>query len=239
MAAAREQAQYCQRVPIAALLWPLVLPHGAIDARASVEVSLNARHVADPISLAPDVWYGVRDDVTIGVITSGDALPRIQVGDGLCHGCARLYDNLGLDLRVRVSRQVAFESQVVLRSFDPWKPSWRPGLRVHVARGAFAVDVAPQLWLGLANVDRGNADELNVPLWGRLFFGPAEAWLFTGMRGELAGFGETYAIPIAVGFAVDVHDTEIGAQAGLPELLGPQNQVKDRSMFVFVERRVR
>jgi hypothetical protein len=216
-----------------------VLPHGAIDARLSIEASLNARRVADPISLAPDVWYGASDQVTVGVITSGDALPRIQVGDGLCHGCDRLYDNLGLDLRVAWSPRVAFESQLVLRSFDPWKPSWRPGLRVHLARGAFAFDAAPQLWLGLANVDRGNADELSVPVWGRVFFWRAEAWLYTGVRGELAGFGEKYAIPVALGFALDVHDTAVGLQAGAPELLGPQNQVKDRSMFVFAERRIR
>jgi hypothetical protein len=231
---------YRRGVSLLALLWPIVLPAGGIDVAATVEIDLEAGMGAHPISLAPDGWYGVTDRLTLGVIESGEALPRIQVGDGLCHGCARIYDNVGLDARFAVRPWLAAELQVDARGFAPFTPSLRPGARLRWVHEWFALDAAPQLWLPVANADRGNAAELSLPVWARFALGcRAEAWLFTGVRGELSGFTDEYAIPIGVGAAVRVRGYDLGAEAGFPEILGPQNQVKSRSMFVFVETRIR
>jgi hypothetical protein len=232
-------------VPLLPLLWPLVLPRGAVDVAVTVEANLAALHQWHPVSIAPDAYWGVTDELTLGVITSARALPRIQVGDGLCfhEGCTRLYDNVGVDARYAVKRgalEVAARTRLVARSFSPFKPSLRPGALVRWSRAWFAVEADPQLWIGLDHRGAGNGDQLSVPVTLRFDLAcRGEAWLFTGVRGELSGFADEYAIPVGVGGAVRVRGWDVGGEVGFPELAGPQNQASSRSAYVFVERRVR
>jgi hypothetical protein len=231
-------------------VWPagLVLPRHALEVDATVEVNAGTRAWGEPVSLAPDVWWGATDRLTVGVVTSARALSRVEPGDGLCltgsaHGCDRLYDNLGVDGRWSVRRgalAVAARLRLVARSFAPLRPSLRPGALLRWRRGAVAVEADPYVQLGLANRDQGNRDQLAVPLWLRFQLGcRAAGWVQTGVRGELAGFAEKYAIPLALGAAVRLGPVDVGAEVGAPALLGPQNQLRDRSAYVFVRWRTR
>jgi hypothetical protein len=232
--------------PARADVWPdaLVLPRGELHVRATVELELGTRIAFEPVSLAPDAWWGATDRLTIGVVTSAHALSRVEAGSGLCltgsaHGCPRLYDNLALDGRWSLRRgrlAVAARARLAARSFDPWKPSLRPGVRVRWRRGPLALEADPHLQLGLANRDRGNRDQLSLPLWVRFQLGcRAAGWVHTGVRGEVAGFSEKYEIPLAVGAAVRVGPVDVGAEVGFPALLGPQNVVGGRSAYLYVE----
>lgn len=219
---------------------PLVLPRGALHGAVTVEASLSTRAVLEPVSLAPDLWYGVTDRVTLGVTTSARAVSRLDVGNGLCvrsseHGCPRLYDDLAIDARWLVDRRVAVRARLVASSFSPWKPSLRLGALARWTRGAWAIEGDPNLQLGLANRDHGNRSQLDLPLWVRFQLGcHAEGWVRTGARAELAGFFEKVAIPVGVGGAVHRRGVAVGFEVAFPELLGPQNQFRTRDAYLYV-----
>jgi hypothetical protein len=232
--------------PARADVWPrsLVLARGELRVRGTVAINLGARIAFEPVSLAPDAWWGATDRLTVGVVTSAAALSRVEPGGGLCltgsaHGCPRLYDNVALDglwSWRRGALAIAARTRLALRAFSPAKPSLRPGALIRWRRGAVALEADPHLQLGLAHRDQGNRDQLAVPLWLRFQLGcRAAGWVQTGVRGELAGFSEKYEIPLAVGVAVRVGPVDVGAELGAPAVLGPQNELRDRSAYVFVE----
>jgi hypothetical protein len=216
----------------------------ALELDASLDIQAATHLLFAPTTLAPDAWYGVTDRLTVGWVTSAHALSRVEPGGGLCltgsaHGCHRLYDNIGIDTLYRLQDgafEIAARARFVVRSFDPMKPSVRPGVWLRWHRGAWAIEADPHVQIGLANRDQGNRDQMSLPLWLRLQLGcHARGWLFTGARGEVIDFGEKYEIPLALGFAARVAPgVEVGAEAGFPAALGPQNELSDRSAYVFV-----
>jgi hypothetical protein len=220
---------------VAAEVWPtsLVLPRGQVDAAVTLEVEPAQ-------SVAPDLWWGVTDRFTLGVVTSARAQSRIEARNGVCvHGCDRLYDNVALDGRWSLQGgafAIAARVRLGARSFAPFRPTLRPGVLLRWWRGAFAVEADPHLQLGLAHRAEGNRDQLALPVWLRAQLGcRASLWLFTGARGEAIDFAEKYAVPFALGAAVRVGPVVVGAEAGFAALLGPQNQLADHSASLFVE----
>lgn len=171
-------------------------------------------------------------------------MSRFDAGHGVClrsvdHGCPRLYDDLAIDARWAWRDDVALRARFVNASFAPWKPSLRLGALARWRRGAVAVEADPQLQLGLADTDQGNRSQLDVPVWLRFQLGcHAAGWVRTGARGELSGFLDKVAIVVGVGGAVQVHRFEVGAEVAFPTLLGPQNQVRTRSGFLYVSTRL-
>jgi hypothetical protein len=218
--------------------WPgrLVVPPGLIDVAITVEVNLGVREVAEPVSIAPDVWWGATDRVTVGVTTSARALSRYETGHGLCvHECERLYDNLAIDARGEVAPWAAARLRVVARSFAPFKPSARLGAVVRARRGAWAIEADPHVQTSLGNRALGNRDQVSLPVWLRFQLGcRAAGWVFTGARGEIAGLREKVVVPIGAGVVVGLGAVDVAIEAGLPAALGPQNQSKPRMAWLTV-----
>jgi hypothetical protein len=223
---------------------PLVLPRFGVEASAVLEMNLSTGRSYEPSSLAPDVWFGVTDDVTVGVVHSARALSIVDSGLGYCfrdeaHGCAAAYDNLGVDARwslVRGELSAAARARFVVRTFDPWKPRLGAGGLVRWQRGRFAISSDPSLSIGLANRDRGNRAALDVPLWFAVQ--PTCRWalhLRSGVHGSLVTYGDTYEIPMGLGVTVSPHRlVDISAEAAFRRLLGPQNDFKTRAMWIAV-----
>jgi hypothetical protein len=223
---------------------PLVLPARSIEAAAVVEVDLSVRRLGQPTSLAPDVWYGVTDDLTIGLVHSARALSRVDAGSGYCfrdeaHGCARAYDNVAVEARSSLASgplSAALVVRFVNASFDPWKPRLGVGTRARWQLGRFAITGEPSLSFGLDNRERGNRDALDVPLW--LAAQPTRRWalhLRSGVRGTLATFSDTYEIPVALGTTVSPHRlVDVAVEGGLRRGLGALNDYKIRSMWLAV-----
>lgn len=222
----------------------VVLARGAGEFAAALEVNLSTRHVYKPVSLAPDLWFGITDALTVGVIDSARATGVLDTGDGLCprdslHGCTRAYDNVGVDARYRVHTgaiAIAARLRVVASTFDPWKPSIRPGAVIRLHRGRFAVTVDPHLEIGLANRDKGNRDWLRIPIW--LAVQPARRVaiaLRTGVDGEFATYTDTAAVPLGIDLTIRATaDLDVTGLVAFPEILGPQNQINPRLAWLGV-----
>jgi hypothetical protein len=223
---------------------PLVLPARSVEAAAVVEIDMSVRRRGEPTSLAPDVWYGVTDELTVGLVHSARALSLVDAGFGYCfrgeeHGCERAYDNVAVEARwslVAGPLSAALRGRFITRSFDPWKPRLGLGALARWQRGRFAITSDPSLSLGLLNRDRGNRAALDLPLW--LAAQPTRRWavhLRSGVRGTLATFGDTYEIPVAIGTTVSPHRlVDISVEGGLRRALGALNDYKIRSMWVAV-----
>ena len=237
--------------PTALVRRPPWLAPGLCEASLAGETSWSAAGGGSepwqPLSLAPDLHCGTAAGLTIGVTHSARALSLVDSGGGLCltgedGGCPRPYDGGALDLRRPMPGgqwvRVALRARLVARSLEPFKPSARLGALVRIggAGGRLSLLADPHVSLGLANQDQGNRDAVALPLTGQLQLGSRLALeLITGVRGELDGFDEKFAVPIAFGLVVTpTAAVDVGLEAGWNKLLGPQNTFKQRHAALFV-----
>lgn len=223
---------------------PLVLAAGQVEAQLTAEINLERRRVGRPLSLAPDLWYGVTARWTVGVIHSNHSVDRIDPVATLCvrqlaNQCDRVYLGSGVEARWRWrdgALSVAPRGRLLVRDVDPVKPAVTVGALVRWTRGRFALTSDPTLRIGLANRDLGNRDALVVPIW--VGAQPTCRWLIalhTGIDGELATWRDGWHVPFAlVVRARGTDHLDLGIEAGFPSLFGPQNNYKQRSASVFV-----
>jgi hypothetical protein len=223
---------------------PLLLAPGLCEASLVTEASFEIRRRFEPVSLAPDLHCGVLPRLTVGVTHSARSLSLIDSGGGLClrgqdAGCPHRYDVVALDALTPFTdgdAAVAGRARLVAASFSPFKPSLRLGALIRLRRGRAALVLDPHLVIGLANRDRGNRDQLNLPVRGQVQVTTrVVATLLTGVRGELATLGDAFAVPIGAGVEVSPRPAwDIGLEAGFPRLLGPLNTFRQRHLAFYV-----
>lgn len=223
---------------------PLLLAPGLCQASLVVEASFEIRRRFEPTSLAPDLHCGVLPRLVAGVTHSARSLSLLDSGGGLClrgreTGCPHRYDAVAVDALTPLTdgdAAVAARARLVASSFSPLKPSLRVGALIRLRRGRAALVLDPHLVVGLAHRDRGNRDQLNVPLRGQLQVTTrVAATLLTGVRGELATFGDAFAVPIGAGVEVSPRPAwDIGLEVGFPRLLGPLNTFRYRHLAFYV-----
>lgn len=212
---------------------PLVLDAGELDVRLSAEGNLLPRRLGQPLSLAPDAWYGVTSRWTIGLTHSSRSVDRIDAVASFCvreleGQCDRAYQGSGLDVVWswrRGALAIAPRGRLLLRGVEPWKPAVTVGARVRYARGRLGVEAEPYLRVGLASRDRGNRDALVVPV--RVLVQPTCRWALgvrTGWDSELAVIADGWHVPVALVVRVRAPaHLDVGLEAGYRSLLGPQN----------------
>ena len=152
----------------------LTAPHRRLVVHALLELSLSKDAAGKPISIAPDVWYGLTPGLTVGLVHSSRALTGILggAGDGLCitgdsGGCGRFYDHAGLVARVHLRGgrfAVALDGGLIAGSFDPLALALKVGIAARWQLGKLAAEVVPSVWLGLTERDAGNIETMYVPL---------------------------------------------------------------------------
>ena len=224
---------------------PIVLGAGTFAAELTVEINLAHNYGAAPLSLAPDVWFGATDALTVGLVHSGDSVDRFVPGGSLCLRtdplyCASLYRGSGIDARyLAVARRgisIAPRVRALVRDIDPFKPAVTVGALARWTRGRFAIETDPYLQLGLANTEDGNRAAVVVPV--QLAVQPTCRWLValdTGWNSELHLLEDGWHIPVAIGArARATEHVDVGATLGFATLLGPQNTPKQRVLFVSV-----
>lgn len=206
---------------------PLITPKGKISVHVGLALGLSKDNAGKPISITPDVFYGVAPKLEVGVAHSGYALDGFWgdsallgiVGTGVCvsgddmgAGCAKVYNGpVGLLARYSLmegSIDLAADGGIVVRSLDP---DMLLGVKVGV-RGRkmindkMAIGFAPSVTVGLNSRD-GNGDFIAIPVDIHYAVSPKlMAGLQTGVEGDLDGFGDNYALPIGVGGVFMLND---------------------------------
>jgi hypothetical protein len=198
----------------------VTLPKGRVLLDAYLEMNLVSGAEFKPFSLSPDVWYGVTDDITVGLVHSAVGGSGFMgfVGTSLCltgtdNGCAKLYDNVGVDARYQLKDGgfgVAFDGGLFVQDFDPFQLAlklgivgrWRPK-----PASKLAVDVSPNMFFGLTGRDGGggvgdaaNKEVLTLPATLLYAAKPKLALAFQlGFVVPFENAGTTFFIPVSFG----------------------------------------
>jgi hypothetical protein len=222
---------------------PIVLDEGGVDLRLTAEIAVRNYRPGRPLSLAPDGWWGVARDWTIGVIHSDASVDQIEAGATLCvrdssvPTCSHPYRGSGVDVRygaVAGALAVAPRVRLLVRDVDPFKPAMTLGALVRWTRGRFAIASDPFLRVPLANGDLGNRSALSIPLW--LSVQPARGWMITahtGFDADLAVLRDGSHAPFGLGVtARATPEVDVALEAGWGRLFGPQYNAKSSAVLI-------
>src|SRR5262249_3369390 len=107
----------------------VTLPKGRFVLDVFLEISLASDAVFKPFSISPDLWYGVTDEITVGLIHSaiGELGFIGGVGTSLCltgsdNGCPKVYNNIGAQVRYKLMEgeyAIALDGGLFFDSFSP------------------------------------------------------------------------------------------------------------------------
>lgn len=221
-----EEAAEPARAPAAP---PLTLYKGKIlIAGSTMNINLSADAVGEPISLAPSVWYGVDDKLTIGLTHDGGSTPwsprpafrSITVPDGLggtitavggagiCltgdeGGCSGVYDNVGVDALYSLKNErfsLAAHPGIDIGSFDPFILGLRLGvLGRYLVNDKISIVFDPRLRFGITERDT-LGEAIDIPVWAWYEINDKiSAYFHTGLAGYFDGFGDNFQIPLQIG----------------------------------------
>ena len=229
--------------PEQAVLRPVTLPRGLVQLGGdTVLVNVASGALAEPVSFAPTLRYGVTDDITVGV-THRMPVPYM-VGAGLCvdsvgGGCDRVYDNVGLDAAMRLMHRPGLELAARLgvhaTSLHDSLYGVRPAVIFKAHGKRFGLVAEPAVYIGVTHRDRRFglfADDqaglfphdiyIDVPLTLTYQASPAlEARVTTGLHAPGQDFGDLYSVPVGIGALFNVNAAlDIGLDFVFPNLLG-------------------
>jgi len=221
----------------------LTLQKGRLVVNAYLGIGLSNGAAFKPISLSPDVWYGVTDDITAGLVHSAVGTTGFigGVGESLClsgssSGCGDLYSNAGVEGRYKLKMSgIALAVDAGLYSghvTDLKLLELKVGAVGRWHSGQLAVEAAPNLLIavtdrsstttvGGVSVTTGNSDVINLPGTVLYTLNPTITLAAqTGFVLPLENLGDAYAIPLSVGAFYKVNDQlNVTAAFSLPRLI--------------------
>ncbi|MCG8420336.1 MAG: hypothetical protein MJE77_20580 [Proteobacteria bacterium] len=212
----------------------LALPASAFEVVVPLNVNLSDGVAAEPISLSPDIWYGVTDEVSVGLIHSVHGALGFfgfdgAIGTGLCftgedHGCAGgAYNNLGGEVLYafmnRDGLHFAGNGGFQAGSLDPFVLALKVGMRSMWRSGKFAAMVAPSLFFGITERDSGNDESFTIPLTAHYAVTDTiHAGVQSGIGGDFQGFADTYFIPVSFAGHYVWNEFTVGGVFSIPFL---------------------
>jgi hypothetical protein len=196
----------------------MTLPGGRFLLTAVVETNLAEGSAGKPLSVAPDLWIGVSDRLTFGVVHSGRAATGFLTGfgTGLCFrgggatgpcglGLGDVYTFAGAETRIGLTEggfAVAFVAGAHARAFDPeLLLAGKAGFVARLHSNRIAVELAPAAYIGMTQRDF-NPDLFGAPVTIFLRLGGRFALAVQGgVTFLLDDIGNTWQVPAAAGFA--------------------------------------
>ncbi len=188
------------------------LPEGRISIAAWLQVSLADGSSGDPLSIAPDIWYGINPKLSAGVVTSIQGQSGFWsglAGTGICvsgDNCSKRFDNVGAEalyaLKADSSLAFAADAGFHALSIDLSFFSAKLGIKGVSRSGKLAIGFAPSLLVAVTNRgdDGGNLDRINLPVdVNYMMSSSLHVGLQSGITDTLEHLGDNYSIPIALG----------------------------------------
>ncbi|MFT3694366.1 MAG: hypothetical protein QM831_14560 [Kofleriaceae bacterium] len=231
-----------------------VLPKGKLLLNVFLPIDLSTDAVGKPIDLSPDIWYGATDDLSVGLVHSGEGETGFigsSLGRSLCltgsdNGCAHFYNNIGLDGRYRLMKPLALDVGLYINSIsDPFQLDLKIGLdgRWLFANGKASLEAQPSLLIGLTNrsvkdamgndvPSASNSEFLYVPLTGAYEVAPKLAIaLQLGLVLPFTAPGDTWAIPISIAARyAATPQLGLGLAFTFPDAIGGNSTADERDL---------
>jgi hypothetical protein len=207
----------------------LTAPKGKLVINAFFELNLSKDAVGKPISISPDVWYGITDDLTLGLVHSSVGATGLLggVGDALClrgkmDGCADgVYSGVGLDVRYRLKAPLSLDAGLYATDFDPFSLALKIGASGRWKFGKLALEVQPSIFFGLTERDT-NKELLVIPVTAAFEVATSfELALQVGLATPFDGAGDNFKIPVSLGARYQVNGhLGVGLVFSLPAVAG-------------------
>lgn len=201
---------------------PMLTPMSKLNIHVGVGLNLGSDAIAKPITITPDIFYGIKNRLEIGIAHSSAAITgfwgQSDLHGGLCvtgtdSGCAKVYNGpVAALVRFGLSDggvEIAADAGVVIANLsDPNALGVKLGVRGRKISGKILFGFAPNIYVGLTNrsfdtngvsVDF-NKEVLNVPV--DVHFMATDKvgiGVQSGISGPLSGFGDSFKVPLSVG----------------------------------------
>jgi hypothetical protein len=201
-----------------------ILPRGAFEITGEparprmLRLNLSENSVGKPIEIPAHLYWGVSENVTIGITHDrGICLSA-------CNG--KPYNDAGFGMLVWLSGgrdyEIDLHAGVPIHSFDPFFIGLKAGVlgRVNFSNVGFVFD--PSVYIGMNKRNFGNGDGLSLPVWFYFQTTPVFVpFVGTGMIGPVDNFAGSFAIPIEGGMIFSAsRDADLGFMFDFPNLLG-------------------
>lgn len=190
---------------------PWILPPDSFRVDVTAEIEASTAKLAKPLSLAPDIWLGATDDLTLGFTESKYATTgfRGAAGGGLCltgtnGGCPAIYNNVGFEAWYGAAQEpagVALGGGPYAVNIDRGFYDLKLGLKLRIPAGTLAITTMPSLFLAMSGRDERvnpNKDTLYVPVAFSAKLDQATIALGTGIKGPIPNFGTGWQIPLGI-----------------------------------------
>ena len=210
---------------------PLVLGPSMFELRGeTLRLNLSKNAVGDPISLAPDLYFGLDERITIGIFHDV----------GICisgDGCNQVYNDFGVEglysLLYEGAVSMAVRLGATFNPLDPFVGGLHVGMPLRVSGGDLAVLFDPRLYVGIFERDV-QKEFLDVPVQLQYQLTDQNALLVTsGVRGPLNGFGNGVQVPVGVGAVIALsRRVDIGGEFLFTNLAGRGGGVAGRLLLL-------
>lgn len=200
----------------------MTLPGGKFMLNVIGEANLAKGAAGKPLSIAPDLWFGLHDRLTFGIYHSGRAATGFLsgFGTGLCFrdedmgqcstGLGEVYTFAGAEARIGLT-EGGFASALVLggqaRAFDPKLLAYaKGGFLVRLNSKRIAIELAPMVFIALTQRSAGMMmsakDVFAAPVTLHLRFARSFSFaLQAGITSTFKKFGDNYQVPAAAGLS--------------------------------------
>jgi len=234
--------------------WPN-LNAGGLMVYGNITVSMSKELVGKPITIAPDVYYGVNDQLTVGLVHQPGFIANY--GGGICANgkkktagveidyCGKTYNNVGAEAlyalmngATSLSAQAGFH----MADIDNSIMQLHLGVAGRWGSGNLGIFFNPMLAIGLNKRDGakdpttgatvgGNKEHIMIPVRVAFQATPVlSPFLDTGIGGPLDGFGDAYGVPLGIGALFGASpNLSVGAEFLFPEVAGGADVPKGAS----------
>jgi hypothetical protein len=193
----------------------MTLPEGRLLVQAYIQMSLSSDLVLKPLSLSPDVWYGLTEDLSLGLAHSAAGTGGLYGGAGtsLCltgedNGCLDVYRNVALLGRYSLLDTgvgLAAQGGLVIGALDPFTLSVQLGVAGRWEMAPIAVVFQPSILIGITEREGvmdvgGNTEVITLPVAAMFDVMPElSVGLQTGVSLRLDDIGNTWVVPLSLG----------------------------------------
>jgi hypothetical protein len=221
----------------------ITLRQGGIGIDGDVAVGLSKGAAGKPISIVPNVYYGVTDVLTLGLASNhGSEIFQNAVGQGLClsgqsNGCGKVYNNVSLDGLFSFARSgtmdVGVHGGLDTEFGADTLAQLRLGVKGKLLAGQFQLVFDPSLSIGLNKRDAAfNKEVLVLPVrlgflvTPQLNLGLSVAFASLIDPPSPVGIGDIYQVPVGIGGTFAINNMlSVRAQFVLDELGSASNRL--------------
>lgn len=217
--------------PLAVTERPLTLSRNMVEIDGdTLNINMSSGQIGRPISLAPDIWYGVNNSVTVGITHDR----------GLCLNGGCKYNDTGLQARVHLlglgKSEIAASFGIHMPRFsDPFAMGASAGLISRLTFGKLALRIDPRIYVGILGRDY-RSEQVDVPVQIQYLINPnTTAYLLTGLtEGTLQNFVDNAKVPAGLGFVVALNNRfDVGGEFRFDNVAGPAaNKGRGRALLI-------